>query len=334
MAKPAFIYAFDTLGPDRFTELCGLLLGARYKGFLLGGIGPDGGVDAEVDDQLVPQFGVWHPETEEPLLDELVEPGQETIFQFKHKVTARVGQGDARDELLSLYKCPVTPGTAKKRCELHRKLVVEKCPAAYVLVTNVEVNAPFRAKFIEQCRRENQDIAHYQIIGLDELESWVTMDVELRHLWFPTIFGPPRFALHIELRSAFIGAAKQRLGFDPGILFCVSAQNVGKASSYVSMIRFRIFVDGKSQIVAPIDMGTNRESAYIREMNPQQGDPVVPGRSQSHYFRVDILRDALRDLGAQVVPVEVLVEDEVGNTYRAEIDSNLREIMMGSDTDA
>ena len=48
MAKPAFISAFDNLGPERFTELCGLLLGSRYKGFLLGGVGPDGGIDGEV----------------------------------------------------------------------------------------------------------------------------------------------------------------------------------------------------------------------------------------------------------------------------------------------
>ncbi len=43
MAKPAFIYAFDNLGPDRFAELCGVLIGSRYKGFVLGGVGPDGG---------------------------------------------------------------------------------------------------------------------------------------------------------------------------------------------------------------------------------------------------------------------------------------------------
>lgn len=35
MAKPAFIYAFDNLGPYRFTELCGELLGSRYHGFML-----------------------------------------------------------------------------------------------------------------------------------------------------------------------------------------------------------------------------------------------------------------------------------------------------------
>jgi len=49
MAKPAFIYAFDNLGPYRFTELCGEILGSRYNGFLLGGEGADGGIDGEID---------------------------------------------------------------------------------------------------------------------------------------------------------------------------------------------------------------------------------------------------------------------------------------------
>ena len=101
MAKPAFIYAFDNLGPDRFTELCGLLLASRYKGFLLGGVGPDGGVDGEVNEIL----GEWHPETSAPLINEIVQPGEVVVFQFKHKVTARVGQAHARTELLGLYRC-------------------------------------------------------------------------------------------------------------------------------------------------------------------------------------------------------------------------------------
>jgi len=60
MAKPAFIYAFDNLGQSKFVELCGLLLASRYKGFLLGGVGPDGGIDAEIDQAI----GTWCPEQE------------------------------------------------------------------------------------------------------------------------------------------------------------------------------------------------------------------------------------------------------------------------------
>src|SRR5262245_12899808 len=101
MAKPAFIYAFDNLGPDKFVELCGLLLAARHKGFLLGGVGPDGGIDSELD----PWLGEWQPESEDPLLNELVQAGKLVVFQFKHIVVARAGgQVEARKRILNLYK--------------------------------------------------------------------------------------------------------------------------------------------------------------------------------------------------------------------------------------
>jgi hypothetical protein len=88
MAKPVFIYAFDNLGPYRFTELCGELFGSRYNGFMLGGEGADGGIDAEIDKVL----GIWHPEAKDALLTDIIQPGQKVVFQFKHKVSARIGQ--------------------------------------------------------------------------------------------------------------------------------------------------------------------------------------------------------------------------------------------------
>jgi hypothetical protein len=66
MASPAFIYAFDSLGPDRFVALCGLLLGGKYRGFLLSGPGPDGGIDGE----LTPAFGELLTESPTLLLDQ------------------------------------------------------------------------------------------------------------------------------------------------------------------------------------------------------------------------------------------------------------------------
>jgi hypothetical protein len=105
MATPAFVYAFDNLGPESFAELCGKLLGSRYKGFgllILGGVGPDGGIDAELDTT----FGLLEAESEEALLDSRVRSGDTVVFQFKHKVVGRIGgQAKARQQLLSLYKC-------------------------------------------------------------------------------------------------------------------------------------------------------------------------------------------------------------------------------------
>jgi len=157
MAKPAFIYAFDNLGPTQFAELCGVLIGSRYKGFVLGGVGPDGGIDAESDLFL----GEWNPEEVEALGDDIYQPGQKAIFQFKHKTTARTGQGQARSELLGLYKCATNKrGDVTRPCELHSTLVQAKRPSIYVLVTNAEVNANFRSTFEARCREENSDIEH------------------------------------------------------------------------------------------------------------------------------------------------------------------------------
>lgn len=310
MATPAFIYAFDNLGPDRFTELCGLLLGSRYQGFLLGGIGPDGGIDAEIDDDL----GEWQPESVSPLLNEVISPGELTIFQFKHKVTARVGQGQSRAQLLDLYQCG-----AAKTCELHRNLVMSKKSAGYVLMTNVEVNAQFRAKFIAQCKAENPGIAHYQVIGLDELESWVKMEPELRHLYFPTIFGPPRFDLIVQLNMALPLYPLEFPGFRLSDLLAVKVLNVGTATSYVGKICFVFIVDGKEQEYQIV----NLRNAALAAMNPRPGTPLEPGRTQSYYYQFSDFSEALTK-GKDVFPVEVRVYDEIDNVYRTAISDDFR----------
>lgn len=323
MAKPIFIYAFDNLGPDRFTELCGLLLASRYRGFLLGGVGPDGGVDGELDEI----FGEWCPESESPLLNEIIQPGQLVVFQFKHKVTARVGQVQARTQLLSLYKC-----TPNRVCELHRRLIQQKRPGAYVLVTNVEVNSQFRTKFIQQCKSENPDIEYYQIIGLDELATWITMEPQLRHLYFPTIFGPPRFNLRIQLSQGFY--APHYGGFDIGSdqaveLFQVSVLNVGTVPSYVGSIRFRVIVDGESKLLGMIP---NPDDEIMKRLNPEPGTAVEPGRKQVYHFRFTDL-ELMKVHGSSVFPVEVLVYDEIGNAYSEPIPEDLRDKILGHMSD-
>jgi hypothetical protein len=326
MAKPAFIYAFDNLGPERFTELCGELLGLRYKGFglfVLGGVGPDGGVDAELDTKL----GIWQPESEEALLDAIIRPGKTVIFQFKHKVVARVGgQSKARKQLLNLYKC-----RNNYTCELHRKLVTEKKPTDYVLVTNIEVNSHFRAEFIEQCKTENPTIEHYQVVGLDELETWITMESRLRHLYFPTIFGPTRFSLRIQLSEGFVAPHYGGLdfGLDESIaLFQVSVLNVGAVTSYItstSSISFRVVVDGKLEPVTILDFG----NGILKRINPEPNVAIEPGRKQIYSIPFEVLRQIKRK-GNEIFPVEVVVTDEIGNSYSTPIPDNLREKILAN----
>ncbi len=306
MAKPAFIYAFDNLGPERFTELCGLLLASRFRGFLLGGIGPDGGVDAEIDQN----FGVWRPESQAPLLNEIIKPGETIVFQFKHKVTARVGQVASRKQLLGEYKCQ-----RNKKCELHRHLILKKRPNAYILVTNVEVNSEFRNTFITQCHRELPKISHYQIIGLDELEAWIAGEAELRHLYFPTIFGQPRFDLKVQLNISVVGSP-------PGgsvTALSVSVLNVGSATSYINPPRFDAIVDGERKRIF-----FYRPTHPLMAMNPQGSYALDPGRKQVYFYPLEVLR-TIKEEGRKVFLMQVCVTDELDNEYTAEIGENLRE---------
>jgi hypothetical protein len=312
MARPAFIYAFDILGPYRFTELCGHLFGSRYKGFLLGGVGKDGGIDGELDKGL----GEWHPEITSPLLDDLVQPGQLAIFQFKHIMTARVGQARARTQLLSLYTCK-----GRKKCELHKSLVIDKRPMMYNLVTNVEVNALFRTQFIERCKQEQPNIEHYQVIGLDELESWIGMEPELGHLYLPTIFGPPRFNLRISLeRCAHIhppGYAGKRLKDTLSAM----VMNIGTVASYVNSIEFRAIVEGKETTIHLPDWWDEE----LEQINPKQG-LSEPGRAQTYHFRFSDLKQFMRNENDFVF--EVLVGDEIENVYRSPMPDHLRQMIL------
>src|SRR5205823_860745 len=141
-----FIYAFDNMGSERFTELASLLLASRYQGFLLGGAGSDGGIDAEID----PTIGELRPESRVPLIGELVTPADLVIFQFKHQVTARVGQGQSRTKLLAEFTC-----NDNASCDLHAKLIKARKPSVYVVVTNVEITPQFREKFIAESKAHN-----------------------------------------------------------------------------------------------------------------------------------------------------------------------------------
>lgn len=159
MASPAFIYAFDNLGPQKFVELCGLLLGSKFRGFLLSAPGADGGVDAERDPCL---FGELRSDTTSLVVNTLILPNKFTVFQFKHKVVGRVGEVNARTQLIRGYK-----STTKQKSEVLGEGVIKRNPDTYILVTNVEVNSEFRQSFIQLCKEENPAISNYQVIGLD-----------------------------------------------------------------------------------------------------------------------------------------------------------------------
>jgi len=316
MAKPVFIYAFDNLGPERFIELCGLVLASRYKGFLLGGVGADGGIDGEIDNLL----GTWQPEINSPLLNEIVHAGGKVVFQFKHKVTARVGQARARKELLNLFKT-----TNSNKSELKKKLIKEQKPIAYVLVTNVEINSNFRASFIKQCRSENPKIQHYQVIGLDELELWITMEQQIRHHFFPTIFGPPKYNLRVNISSGEAMLGHQGVGISHRKrLFLISILNIGTAPSYVDSIKINVIENNKRKELQIVQVPGDILSDSI---NPKPGVAIEPGRKSVYSYKLDFI-SAIFNEDSNVFPFEIIVYDEIENAYRCEISDEMRDMLM------
>lgn len=302
MAKPAFIYSFDNLAPYRFVELCAELLGARYKGFILGGIGADGGIDAEIDGIL----GEWHPEETDALSNQVIESGQTVIFQFKHKVTARIGQANARTQLLSLYK--------GVNSEITKELVIKKKPDTYVLITNVEINAQFRDSFQDVCRVTNPDISHYQIIGLDELENWVTQATNLRHLYFPTLFDLPRYNLKLGLTQGSYSVPLLENAVD---LIQIVVYNIGMLASYVATIQFRLIKDGEESFAQKLGW----EDIIMQRLNPPKGAPLEPGRSFIYSFRTEDLKAAFKNMFLS----EIIVVDEIQNRYSISVPDNIRQ---------
>jgi len=306
MATPALIYAVDNLGPYRFAELCGQILSQHFKGFYLGGIGSDGGIDAEVDNVFElksPEniIGVWSPDETAPAFDTILPKGNNAVFQFKHIVVGRCGgQTKARSRIMSLYKT-----SKKKKSELHKKLIAKKPPNIYVLVTNIEINSIFRNNFIDQCNKENDQIEEIKIIGLDELETFISSNIQLRHMYFPTIYGFPKYNLKIKF-SLTPSLSK------PGVGFCaVSVLNVGELTSYIDSISLKMN-NGWS---IPLSVMPHMEGAN----NPNLKDPLLPGRSYHFFYPYDLVSDGIQQIekkqNEKVFPYEVVVEDQIDNVY-------------------
>ncbi len=319
MASPSFVYAFDVLGPDKFVELCGLLLGFRYKGFTLSGPGPDGGVDAESS----PVLGELQLEESSLIGNDLAKEGDTIVFQFKHKVVARVGESNTRASLLALYK-----GSPSKISEVCKPEVVARKPKTYVLVTNVEVSAMFQSKFSEICRSANSNIENYQVIGLEDLERWVTQDRELRCLYFPTIFSAPRFNLKVKLNYGVLANINRYdEEIDSAEVLSVEVLNIGINSSYVSGIKFKYYDAGTTGYVMRLPYSSDQNDPMS---NPKFGEEIKPGRRAEYRFPYSFFKELAEGKSEEFFLASVRVADEVDNVYTAEFEEGLKQRIFAS----
>lgn len=320
VATPAFIYAFDNLGPYRFAELCGLLLSSRYKGFLLGGVGADGKIDGEIDNVLNSDvhindiIGLWEPESKSSFNNVLIDINETVIFQFKHIIVSRSGgQAKARQKLLSLYENRKT-----KKSEFLSPLIRKKKPSIYVLITNIEINSNFRSKFTDLYIKHNPDIKHCQIIGLDDLETWITKNKHIRHLYFPTIFGVPQFNLQLRFSLG------HKSGIDGNAIevYILTIMNIGTMPSYISSIYFKIIVNDKLETRCIIS------DQMMDLYNPKTGTILEPGRNHTFYYTIPVIKKLNNDLNKNYFPKEFVVVDEINNEYSVAIPDFIREKML------
>jgi hypothetical protein len=314
LATPAFIYLFDNLGYSKFNELCALLIGSKYKGFLVSGPGPDGGIDAENDISL----GELRPEENALLVDEIISPQDFIVFQFKHMVVARVGQSNTRAKLLNLYR-----STRNRVSEVCKPEVKKRNPKSYFLVTNVEVNSDFRSQFAKICHEENPNIENYQVIGLDDLEAWVTMDRRLRAQYFPFLFGHPRYNLKIVVQSGMLGDPSEFDKFVPTDRFLgISVLNTGEGTSYVSSIKFKYLSNGKIMYAMPSLIHPYRHDPMA---NPKFGEPIPPGKRQDYRYLFKMFHNLKAEANGDFFLSDIMVWDEIDNVYSVSVTDNTRE---------
>jgi hypothetical protein len=324
MASPAFIYAFDNLGPQKFVELCGLLIGSRFRDFLLSSPGSDGGVDAEVASFL----GEFRSDTSSLVIDTLISPNKLTVFQFKHKVVGRVGEANARTQLLKVYS-----STETRKSEVLGNGVIERKPDNYVLVTNVEVNSNFRRSFIELCKQENPEIVNYQVIGLDELESWVIEDRNLRAEYFPTMFGPPRFDLKLKFQLGTLYETISVMQWNAGVtvnptenILCLTVMNVGIANSYLNDISFKTLINGEIRYFMKSPVPSQANDPLI---NPKIGEAIEPGKNQEFRFSLELFKHMKRQAEtSDFFLAEVCVRDQIDNFYSIAISDVIRRAIL------
>ena len=102
-------------------------------------------------------------------------------------------------------------------------------------------------------------------------------------------------------------------------LFQVSVLNIGTVPSYVSSISFIAIISGERQQLYLLNFGDP-----IMEHNPRPGTPIEPGRKLTWHFPYEAVRK-MKKKGKDVFPVEVVVYDEIGNTYSAPIPESIRD---------
>ncbi len=127
-----------------------------------------------------------------------------------------------------------------------------------------------------------------------------------------TSHQPPAHILEIDLSFAhLVYPQDQGVHIDRDPALAIYALNVGSAASYVNHLEFETRVDGRSQtnsLFYPVKTIASAMSNKFREA-------IQPGQKHQYFFYLPDLVE-FGTLGHEVIPVAVLVFDEIKNVYR------------------
>jgi hypothetical protein len=141
--------------------------------------------------------------------------------------------------------------------------------------------------------------------------------------------GPARFDLRITVSAGFVPFQHPSTGELKKVItvLVIVVQNVGLATSFLGKIVFRLMIDGKLDDYQVATLPHDREIVLA---NPKPDAPIQPGSEQRYVFRLSEIKRLL-DLGKTVIPLEVIVYDQIGHTYHGSIHENLVEIIRNHD---
>lgn len=169
------------------------------------------------------------------------------------------------------------------------------------------------------------------MIGLDELEAWVTQERQLRTLYFPTIFSPARFNLALKLVVGYTYKQNSSWGPDGAVyspdrpILCLTVMNVGEATSYLSSIKFKIYQQGEVGYFMKSPIPPNQIDPLA---NPKMGEPIEPGRSAEFRFPFIVFQRYAEEKDEFFLD-SVVVWDQIDNLYSLEISNEIRELLFG-----
>ncbi len=135
---------------------------------------------------------------------------------------------------------------------------------------------------------------------------------------------PPTHVLEIDLSYAhLVYPQDQGVHIDRDPALAIYALNVGSAASYVNRIEFETRVDGHAQtnsLFYPVMTFASAISNKFREA-------IQPGQKHQYFYYLPDLVE-FGTLGREVIPVAVLVFDEIKNVYRKPFTEEMSKAIM------